>query len=137
MCCFGVLSLSVDSFPWLSKFTFGACSNCKPSRFRLPCLFYSTISHRGCSFLSHNELHMHVHQSLWPMNKHWSSTAKPPPQHCGQEVGEIYCIGFRNWLWFVGMEVGVSLAGQRETCGRLRRWIIICSRIRQGRFICK
>lgn len=47
--------------------------------------------------------------------------AQPSLPHSivAREVGEIYCIGFRNWLWFVRMEVGVSLVGQRETCWRL------------------
>lgn len=54
-----------------------------------------------------------------------------------KEVGEVYWIGFRNRLWFVRMEVGVSLVGQRETCWRRWRWIIGWPIIRQGRFICK
>lgn len=78
-----------------------------------------------------------AHQSWWPKSEHWSNTAKPPHSAVVKEVGEIYCIGFRNWLWFVRMEVGVSLIGPRETCRRLWRWIIVWSMIRQGRFICK
>lgn len=57
----------------------GPVLNANPAGFRLPCPFYSTISGGGCSFLSHNELHMHVHQSWWSMSEHWSNTTKPSP----------------------------------------------------------